>query len=70
MRMNPKKFPTGWDEERVRELIEYYENQTDVEAAAEHEAALSGGTGTLMEVPTALVPLVRELIARYESESG
>jgi hypothetical protein len=68
--MKPNEFPAGWDEQRVRELIDYYESQTDAEAAAEHEAALSGTTGTLMEVPAALVPLVRELIARYESGSG
>lgn len=68
--MKPNEFPAGWDEQRVRELIDYYETQTDGEAAAEQEAALSGASGTLMEVPLALVPLVRELIARYESESG
>lgn len=33
-------FPAGWDERRVRDTLEHYENQTDEEAAAEHEAAL------------------------------
>lgn len=36
------EFPSGWDERRVREVLEHYENQTDEEAVAEHEAALSG----------------------------
>ena len=35
------QFPPGWDEQRVREVLEYYENQTDEEAVAEDEAALS-----------------------------
>ena len=48
------EFPPGWDEERVREVLEYYERQSDEEAAAEHEAALSGTKHTLMEVPMKL----------------
>lgn len=66
--MKRNEFPAGWDEQRIRELIVHYESQTDSEAAAEHEEALAGESGTLMKVPVALVPLVRELIARYESE--
>jgi hypothetical protein len=48
--------------------VDYYEHQTDEEAAAEHEAALSRSGETLMTVPTEIVPAVRELIARYEEE--
>ena len=33
------QFPPGWDEERVRSVLEYYESQTEDEAVAEHEAA-------------------------------
>jgi hypothetical protein len=33
------RFPPGWDEERVQEVLKYYERQTDEEAAAEDEAA-------------------------------
>jgi len=32
------QFPPGWDERRVRKVIEHYDNQTDEEAAAELEA--------------------------------
>ncbi|MEK7729823.1 MAG: hypothetical protein AAB354_15555 [candidate division KSB1 bacterium] len=32
------QFPPGWDERRVREVLDHYENQTDEEAAAEDEA--------------------------------
>ena len=33
------KFPQGWDEERVRRVLEHYEDQSDEEAVAEDEAA-------------------------------
>ncbi|HUP43217.1 MAG TPA: hypothetical protein VM599_08415 [Thermoanaerobaculia bacterium] len=62
------EYPSGWDQARVRDVLDYYERQTDEEAAAEHEAALSRPGETLMTVPTKIVPAVRELISRYEEE--
>src|SRR5437879_12946227 len=62
--MSAEKYPRGWNEARVRRVLEYYESQTDEEAAAEIESALES---TTMEVPTALVPAVRELIAKRKS---
>jgi hypothetical protein len=56
-------FPPGWNEERVRRVLAHYEEQT--EAVAEDEAALEDRTQTVMEIPTELVPAVRELIARH-----
>ena len=58
------KFPEGWDEARVKQVLEYYESQTEDEAVAEDEAALEQKGQTLMEVPSELVPAVRELIAK------
>jgi len=37
--MNKRKFPKGWDEERVRRVLAHYETQTEEEALAEDEAA-------------------------------
>jgi hypothetical protein len=37
--MKQSKFPLGWDEQRVRRVLEHYESQTDEEAVAEDEAA-------------------------------
>lgn len=62
------EFPSGWDERRVREVLDYYENQTDEEAAAEHEAALSRPEHTLMPIPHELVPLVHQLLAEHEGK--
>jgi hypothetical protein len=58
------KFPPGWDEERVKRVIEHYESQSPDEAVAEDEAALDSSLATVMNVPQELVPEIRELIAR------
>jgi hypothetical protein len=64
MKKVSQKFPAGWNESRVRRVLDYYESQTDEEAATEIRSALEN---TTMEVPTALVPVVRELIAKRKS---
>jgi len=61
--MTAEKYPRGWNEARVRRVLEYYESQSDEEAAAEIEAALES---TTMEVPVALVPAVRQLIVKQK----
>lgn len=62
-----QKFPPGWDEERVKEVIAHYEKQTEDEEAAEIAAALKAENVTLMDIPTELVPEVRALLARKRS---
>ena len=62
--MKQSSFPPGWDEERVRRVLEHYEAQSDEAAVAEDEAAYESTTHTTMEVPVDLVPAVRELIAK------
>lgn len=66
---NQSRFPKGWDEARVKRVIEHYESQSEAEAIAEDEAALALEDQTLMEVPNDLVPLVRELIAKQRKAS-
>lgn len=58
------KFPTGWDEKRVKRVLEHYETQSEDEAVAEDEAAYEDTNQTFMEIPNELVPVVRELIAK------
>jgi len=62
--MKQSKFPPGWDEQRVRRVLEHYESQTDEEAVAEDEARIA--KSTVMDVPVELVPTVRELIAKHK----
>ena len=65
--MRENRFPPGWDEERVRRVLAHYEEQTEAEAVAEDEAAFEEPTQTVMQVPTALVPVIRELIAKHHA---
>jgi len=62
--MKTPNFPEGWDEERVRRVLEHYDEQSDEEAVAEDEAAYESTTHTAMEIPVDLVPQVRELLAK------
>ena len=62
--MKHAAFPKGWNEERVRRVLEHYEAQSDEEGVAEDEAAYESTTHTAMEIPVELVPQVRELLAK------
>jgi hypothetical protein len=65
--MNQSSIPPGWDEERVRRVLAHYENQSEDEQVAEDEAAYEAkDRTTMMEIPSRLVPLVRELLAREQ----
>lgn len=64
MRKKKTKFPRGWNENRVRRVVEYYENQTEEDAAAEIESAAA--SDTIMQIPRELVPTVRSLIAKHQ----
>jgi len=65
--MSEQRFPPGWDEERVREVLAHYENQSEDEQFAEIEAAREAEGITMMAVPTELAPAVRAMIARRQS---
>jgi hypothetical protein len=65
--MSHSRFPPGWDEERVKRVLEHYESQSDEEALAEDEAAWDSTTHTTMEVPVDLVQAVRDLIGKRQA---
>jgi hypothetical protein len=58
-----QRYPTGWDEERIRKLAQHYDSQTEEEQVAEHEAAFLTEGQTVMVVPTELVPDIVKLIS-------
>ena len=62
--MKEKKFPPGWDEERVKRALAHYESQSEEEAVAEDEAVYEDPKHTIMEIPNELVPAVRDLLAQ------
>ncbi len=65
--MKQTRFPPGWDAERVRKVLAHYESQSEEEAVAEDEAAFEAQGQTVMEVPSELVPTIRELIAKHKA---
>lgn len=62
--MKQQHYPVGWDEGRVRKLLQHYEKQTEEEAVAEDEAAYLRRDQTVMVVPKKLVPTITKMIAR------
>jgi F0F1-type ATP synthase membrane subunit b/b' len=62
--MKQSRFPEGWDEDRIKRILDHYENQTEDEAVAEDEAAWEDVSQTFVEVPNELVSVVRELLAK------
>ena len=64
--MAQSKFPEGWDEDKVRRVLQHYEEQTEDEAMAEDEATYEDQTESTVQVPVELLPEVRELIAKHE----
>ena len=63
--MKQSSFPPGWDLNRVKKILTHYEFQSEEEAVAEDEAAFEELGQTVMEIPSELVPVVRELIAKH-----
>ena len=53
--MKQTTFPTGWGEDRLKKVLDHYENQTEDEAVAEDEAAWKDKSHAFIEVPNELV---------------
>lgn len=62
--MTQARYPVGWDEARVKQVLAHYAQQSDDEAVAEDEAAYESTSHTTIEIPVDLVPAVRELLAK------
>ena len=58
------KYPKSFGASKVKQVLEFYESQTDEEAAKEIETAPIVDDSTWMLVPDKLVPRVRKLISR------
>ena len=65
--MNEQRFPPGWDQERVRRLLDELDNRTEDEwFAADEAAATDGDDQAVVTVPVALLPAVRRLLAVHK----
>jgi hypothetical protein len=66
--MNEQRFPAGWDEERVKQLLAELDARTDEEwIAADEAAAADGGDQAVITVPATLLPEIRRLLASHKS---
>jgi hypothetical protein len=61
---DPNRYPKGWDARSVAALADHYENQSEDDAVAEHEAAYRSTLVTMMAIPVELVPKVQKLLAK------
>jgi len=61
------KFPSGWDDRRVRQVIAHYDRQSDDEAIAEDERRVRQAQ-TTMRIPAELIGKVRNLIAQHQQK--
>ncbi len=68
--MKQNKYPSGWNERKVRRVLRHYESQTEAEAIAEDEASYELKDQTVMVVPKKLVPEITKLIAKRRPASG
>ena len=61
---DPNVYPPGLNAAKVKRIIDYYDRQTDEEAAREIATAPSAEPTAWVEVPIELLPRVRRLIAQ------
>ena len=65
--MKQNRFPLGWDEARVRKVLQHYEKRNEEESVAEDEAALQSSPQAVMVVPKRLVPEFARLLEKRRS---
>jgi hypothetical protein len=67
--MSEQQLPHGWDKQQMQQLLAEVETRTEEEWIADDEAAKERTDDeTVITVPTALLPEIRRLLAKYASE--
>lgn len=66
--MSRSQFPPGWDDDRVRRLIDQHEQLSEDELVTEDDAAAQDHDGqAVITIPEELLPAVRQLLASHKS---
>jgi hypothetical protein len=69
--MIEQRFPPGWHEERVKQLLTELDSRTDEEwVAADEAAAAEQHDQAWSRSPVALSPEIRRLLAAYKPKSA
>jgi hypothetical protein len=69
--MTEQRFPKGWDQQRVQQLLAELDHRTEEEWAAADEAAASEQDDqAVVTVPVGLLPEIRRLLATYKPRSA
>lgn len=67
--MSEQRFPEGWDEQRVRNLLTELDARTEEEwIAADESAAEEIDEQVVVTVPRVLLPEIRRLIAAHKTD--
>jgi hypothetical protein len=64
-----QQFPPGWNERKVRAVIQHYEQLSDEELAREIELAAEVTDEALISVPTELLPAIQRLIHQHQKSA-
>jgi hypothetical protein len=65
--MSEQRFPPGWDAERVKRLVDHYDNISEDDLADEDEAAQTDSDQVIIAVPHELLPAIRQLLATHKT---
>jgi alkylation response protein AidB-like acyl-CoA dehydrogenase len=69
--MIEQRFPPGWDEQRVQQLLAELDSQTEEGwVAADEAAAAEQNDQAVVTVPVELLPEIRRLLAAYKPKSA
>jgi hypothetical protein len=69
--MIEQRFPPGWDEQRVQQLLAELDSRTEDEwVVADEAAAAEQDDQTVITVPVGLLPEIRRLLAAYKPKSA
>ncbi|HEY2828244.1 MAG TPA: hypothetical protein VGJ04_11655 [Pirellulales bacterium] len=66
--MKDQKFPAGWDETRVKQLLAELDSRSDDDwIVADEAAANANNDQSVVTVPTSLLPEIRRLLATHKT---
>lgn len=63
-----QELPRAWTEQKIQAIIDYYDVQDEYAAVLEDETITNASDSTMIEIPLALAPTVRALIAHYQQK--